>query len=146
MVPRSLPMTCTAMVTLSATSSVGFGFRPGQFGDQMAILGEQTGVYLLGQVRHHRAAQAGQHFDCLSPGPGETCLGRGALGVGDGVGQFVEASHGDVEGETFQGLGDGGDTAVRGPAQRAACGAESRRASSRSARRRAPRPGGRPAG
>ena len=75
------------------------GLRPCEFRYQMAVVGEQAGINLLRQMRHHRAAQACQHFHGFPPGPGEARFRGGTFGIGDGIGQFIQPSDCDVERE-----------------------------------------------
>ena len=65
----------------------------------------QPCVNLLGEVRHHGPGQLCEQVQSLSPRPDQPGLGRCPFGIGDRVGEFVQACHRNVEGEALQRLG-----------------------------------------
>ncbi len=87
-VSRSLPITCTAMVTSSSTSKAGSTGGPHRVRDQ--ALATHLGPGLFGQMRRHRRDEQRQRAN-----RGDTA--RGGRGLLDGVDELVELGHGLVE-------------------------------------------------
>ena len=119
MVPRSLPITCTAIVTVSAASRSGSASGHGSSATSVACQ-DASRVNFLGQVRHHRRDQPGQHLHRFAPRRSRDRRSSAApLQLrANRVGKFVQPRHRDVEREAVQRLAHRGNRAVGDAAQR----------------------------
>ena len=67
MVPRSLPITWTAMVSVWTTSRAGSASGQGWSATSTAAGGVNQALHLLGEMRGHGGHQARQHQHAFAP-------------------------------------------------------------------------------
>ena len=129
-VPRSLPLTCTAIVTCSSRGQLRVGLRP-WLRRRAAPASPERLPHLLGEVRHHRPDQPGQRLRALRAAP-RAAPGSAAGMLVERVGQFADARDRAIEAEFVEIVGDRRDRLVDRAAQR-----DQRRRQSRRHRARA---------